>query len=115
MLLERTAHELNCPDFGMRLAMTQGGLKVLGPLEFAMRNSSTIREAFQYCASHPQVYSTDFRSDQGRRASRGRASIPETIVPTADPRREVAGLFRNLRVVAQLLSLVLGLAETTAQ
>ncbi|GFE79762.1 putative transcriptional regulatory protein [Steroidobacter agaridevorans] len=58
MLLERSAHELNCPDFGMRLAMAQGGLKVLGPLEFAMRNSGTIREAFQYCASHPQVYST---------------------------------------------------------
>ncbi|HWK49524.1 MAG TPA: AraC family transcriptional regulator, partial [Steroidobacter sp.] len=57
-LLERAAHELNCPDFGMRLAMAQGGLKVLGPLEFAMRNSSTIREAFQYCAAHPQVYST---------------------------------------------------------
>ncbi|HEY5758261.1 MAG TPA: AraC family transcriptional regulator ligand-binding domain-containing protein, partial [Steroidobacter sp.] len=26
MLLERAAQELNCPDFGMRLAMAQGGL-----------------------------------------------------------------------------------------
>lgn len=70
MLLERSAHELNCPDFGMRLAMAQGGLKVLGPLEFAMRNSSTIREAFQYCASHPQVYSTasQMRFETGRAA-----------------------------------------------
>ncbi|MFC4314638.1 AraC family transcriptional regulator [Steroidobacter flavus] len=68
MLLERAAHELHCPDFGMRLAMAQGGLKVLGPLEFAMRNSSTIREAFQYCASHPQVYSTasQMRFETGR-------------------------------------------------
>lgn len=68
MLLERSAHELHCPDFGMRLAMTQGGLKVLGPLEFAMRNSSTLREAFQYCASHPQVYSTasQMRFETGR-------------------------------------------------
>lgn len=68
MLLERAAHELDCPDFGMRLAMAQDGLKVLGPLEFAMRNSSTIREAFQYCASHPQVYSTasQMRFETGR-------------------------------------------------
>jgi AraC-like DNA-binding protein len=31
---------------------------VLGPLEFAMRNSRTLREAFRYCAEHVQVYST---------------------------------------------------------
>lgn len=60
-LLERSACELKCPDFGMRLAIAQGGLKVLGPLEFAMRNSRTLREAFQYCATHPQVYSTASR------------------------------------------------------
>jgi AraC-like DNA-binding protein len=57
-LLERAAVELACPDFGMRLAFAQGGIKVLGPLEFAMRNSRTLREAFRYCAAHPQVYST---------------------------------------------------------
>jgi AraC-like DNA-binding protein len=61
LLLERSAFELKCPDFGMRLAVAQGGLKVLGPLEFAMRNARTLREAFQYCARHPQVYSTASR------------------------------------------------------
>lgn len=61
LLLERSAFELKCPDFGMRLALAQGGLKVLGPLEFAMRNSRTLREAFHYCATHPQVYSTASR------------------------------------------------------
>jgi len=61
LLLERSAFELKCPDFGMRLAAVQGGLKVLGPLEFAMRNSRTLREAFRYCATHPQVYSTASR------------------------------------------------------
>lgn len=55
-LLERAATELACPDFGMRLAVAQGGIKVLGPLEFVMRNSRTLREAFRYCAEHPQVY-----------------------------------------------------------
>jgi AraC-like DNA-binding protein len=58
LVLERTATELRCPDFGMRLATAQGGVKVLGPLEFAMRNSHTVREAFRYCAEHVQVYST---------------------------------------------------------
>jgi AraC-like DNA-binding protein len=58
LVLERAASELRCPDFGMRLAAEQGDIKVLGPLEFAMRNSRTLREAFSYCANHPQVYST---------------------------------------------------------
>ncbi len=68
-LLERTADELACPDFGMRLAAAQDGLKVLGPLEFAMRNSRTLREAFGYCAEHLQVYSTasQMRSQPGPR------------------------------------------------
>lgn len=58
VVLERAATELRCPDFGMRLATAQGGIKVLGPLEFAMCNSRTVREAFSYCADHVQVYST---------------------------------------------------------
>ncbi|HSW15305.1 MAG TPA: AraC family transcriptional regulator [Solimonas sp.] len=57
-LLERAAVDLACPDFGMRLASAQDGLKVLGPLEVVMRNSRTLREAFRYCAQHVQVYSS---------------------------------------------------------
>jgi AraC-like DNA-binding protein len=56
-LLERTAVELNCPDFGLRLASRQGGIATLGPLEVAMRNSTTVGEAYRYCAGHMQVYS----------------------------------------------------------
>jgi AraC-like DNA-binding protein len=56
-LLERTASVLKCPDFGLRLATHQGGIAVLGPLEIAMRNSSTVGEAYRYCAGHLQVYS----------------------------------------------------------
>ena len=62
-LLERAAHELRCPDFGMRLAIAQGGLKVLGPLEFAMRNSRSLREAFHYYTQHRHVYSTASHAD----------------------------------------------------
>lgn len=56
-LLERTAAELECPDFGLRLAARQGGIATLGPLEVAMRNSTTVGEAYRYCAGHMQVYS----------------------------------------------------------
>lgn len=60
-LLERTAAELACPDFGMRLAAVQEGTKVLGPLEVAMRNSTTVGAAFRYCAEHVRAYSTATR------------------------------------------------------
>lgn len=55
-LLERAAEELDCPDFGMRLAATQGGEKVLGPLRFAMRNASTLGDAYRFCANYVQAY-----------------------------------------------------------
>jgi AraC-like DNA-binding protein len=57
-LLERAAIELSCPDFGMRLAAAQGGVKVLGALGYVMGNSATVREAFRYCIEYVQVYST---------------------------------------------------------
>lgn len=56
-LLERCASELNCSDFGLRLAEMQGGAKVLGPIEIAMRNSTSLRDALRYCADHIQAYS----------------------------------------------------------
>ena len=58
-LLERAAVDLSCPDFGMRLAAAQGAaLKVLGPLGYVMRSSSTVREAFRYCIEYVQGYSS---------------------------------------------------------
>jgi AraC-like DNA-binding protein len=66
-LLELTASELGCPDFGMRLAARQDGAKVLGPLEVAMKNSRTLGDAFAYCAEHIQAYSpaTQIRMESG--------------------------------------------------
>jgi len=69
-ILEQTSIELACPDFGMRLAAAQGGIKVLGPLEYAMRNSRTMREAFRYCSDHIQVYSTASRMQFEERRDR---------------------------------------------
>jgi AraC-like DNA-binding protein len=48
-LLERSAGELDCPDFGLRLAERQN-IGILGPLAVAMRYSATVGDATQ-CAS----------------------------------------------------------------
>jgi AraC-like DNA-binding protein len=61
-LLERASVELSCPDFGMRLAAAQGGVRALGPLGYVMRNSRTVREAFRYCIEYVQDYSTAART-----------------------------------------------------
>jgi AraC-like DNA-binding protein len=60
-LLEESAQQLQAPAFGLQLAARQGGTAVLGPLDLAMRNSSTVGEAFRYCAGHLQVYSSAIR------------------------------------------------------
>ncbi|MET0238450.1 MAG: AraC family transcriptional regulator [Sphingobium sp.] len=56
-LLEKSADRLKCPDFGMRLAVRQGGGKVFGPMGVVMRNSSTLGDALAYVGRHIQAYS----------------------------------------------------------
>lgn len=60
-LLERACVELDCPDFGMRLAAAQEGTQVLGPLDVVMRNSPKLGEALRYFTDHVQAYSTALR------------------------------------------------------
>jgi hypothetical protein len=40
-LLEASAEDLRCPDFGLRLARWQG-LEILGPLAVIARNAQTV-------------------------------------------------------------------------
>ena len=56
-LLEHAAAELQCLDFGMRLARLQTGGKVFGPIGKVMKNSRTLGEAIDYVASHVQAHS----------------------------------------------------------
>jgi AraC-like DNA-binding protein len=56
-LLEHAAGELDCPDFGMRLARLQGGEKVFGPISMAMQNSRTFGDALEYAANHLAAHS----------------------------------------------------------
>jgi AraC-like DNA-binding protein len=60
-LLERTAVELQCPDFGMRLATVQGGGKVFGPIGVAIANSNTLGEALDYSVKHIHAYCASAR------------------------------------------------------
>lgn len=55
-LLERAATDLGCPDFGMRLAVRQGGGRAFGPIGVVMRNSHTLGEALAYASAHTHAY-----------------------------------------------------------
>lgn len=51
LLLEATAVEMDCPDFGIRLAKWQG-LEILGAIAVIARNSGTVLEALQAIARY---------------------------------------------------------------
>jgi AraC-like DNA-binding protein len=56
-LLELAAAELDCPDFGMRLARRQCGAEMFGPLGLAMKNSRTFGDALTYVSEHTYAHS----------------------------------------------------------
>src|SRR5207344_2817493 len=59
-LLERSAHDLACPDFGFRLAERQD-IGILGPLSVAMRYSATVGEALSCASRYIYVYNAAIR------------------------------------------------------
>ncbi|WP_430292827.1 AraC family transcriptional regulator [Pseudomonas sp. B1-22] len=56
LMLEATAVELKCPDFGLRLAKWQG-LEMLGAVAVIARNSTTVLDAFQAIANYLYIHS----------------------------------------------------------
>ncbi len=56
LLLEASAAELGCPDFGLRLVRWQG-LDMLGPVAVIARNAHTIQDAFQAIARYLYIHS----------------------------------------------------------
>jgi AraC-like DNA-binding protein len=56
-LLEDAAEQLQCPDFGMRLATLQGGGEVFGPMGVVWKNSNTFGEGLDYVAKHFHAHS----------------------------------------------------------
>jgi AraC-like DNA-binding protein len=65
-LLEASASEMHCADFGLRLSQVQD-IGVLGPLGIVLRNAPTVREAWDYTSRHLFVHSPglvmDIRDD----------------------------------------------------
>ena len=51
-LLEYAAEQLQCADFGMRLASLQGGGQVFGPIGIVMKNATTFGEGLDYVQKH---------------------------------------------------------------
>jgi hypothetical protein len=88
-LLERSASDLACPDFGLRLAERQD-IGILGPLAVAMRYSATLGAAMTCASKYIYVYNAaigftiqaDNGDDQARFAS---TSCPGTVLTA--PRR----------------------------
>lgn len=64
-VIEQAAEVLRCPDFGMRLAVRQGG-GMFGPLGQVMKNSRTFGEALAYVGSHAYAHSLAARIWQKR-------------------------------------------------
>jgi len=59
-LIETTAAELDCPDFGLRLSRWQG-LDILGPVAVIARNAETVRDALTAVARYLYVHSPALR------------------------------------------------------
>ncbi len=59
-LYETSAKELNCPDFGLRLARRQG-LEILGAIAVVARNSDSVGSAYQAIAQYLHVHSPALR------------------------------------------------------
>lgn len=57
LLLENAAAELECPDFGMRLALRQAGMALAGPLRDGMRNSRSFGDAMRFACDHSYAHS----------------------------------------------------------
>jgi AraC-like DNA-binding protein len=72
-LLERSASELDCPDFGLRLTERQD-IGILGTLAVAMRYSETVGDAMQCASKYFDVYNAaiSFTIEKGQRRDQAR-------------------------------------------
>ena len=79
-LLERSAADLGCPDFGLRLAERQD-IGILGTLAVAMRYSATVGEAMACASKYLHVYNAAiaFTINTGER--RGQARFVFRVLP----------------------------------
>jgi AraC-like DNA-binding protein len=65
-LLEASADELNCPDFGLRLSHWQG-LDILGPIAVIARNAQTLLDGMESIANYLYIHSPALKLTVGSR------------------------------------------------
>jgi AraC-like DNA-binding protein len=83
-LLERSADELGCADFGLRLAERQD-LGILGTLAVAMRHSSTVGEAMGCAAKYVGVHNAALAFSIGPKEHSDREALRFQVLDTHDP------------------------------
>lgn len=69
-MLEASAEELRCPDFGLRLSGKQG-LDILGPIAVIARNAHTVLDGVEGIARYLYIHSPALRLTLGRRTKTG--------------------------------------------
>ena len=79
-LLENAAAELDCADFGMRLALRQGATGTFGRAGAAMAKAPTFGEALQFMSSHHYAHSLAAFVWIKRYQSRGEIMIGHAIL-----------------------------------
>ena len=79
-LLERSAADLGCPDFGLRLAERQD-IGILGTLSVAMRYSATVGEAMGCASKYLHVYNAAIGFTINTEERRGQARFVFQVLP----------------------------------
>lgn len=95
-LLDEAALAFACPDFGMRLALRQGGTQVFGPLGAAMRTARTFGEALTYASTHAYAHSLAAKVTIRTRAGGGVFAGHEVLL---------AGVAEQAQFIEQMLLL----------
>jgi AraC-like DNA-binding protein len=84
-LLEHSAADLNCPDFGLRLAERQD-IGILGTLAVAMRYSGTVGDAMRCASRYLQVYNAAIAFSVGTADRRSQARLEFGVLVKHAPR-----------------------------
>jgi AraC-like DNA-binding protein len=84
-LLEHSATDLSCPDFGIRLAERQD-IGILGTLAVAMRYSATVGEAMRCASQYLHVYNAAIAFTVTTEERRGQARLVFKDLVTHAPR-----------------------------
>ncbi|WP_339515616.1 AraC family transcriptional regulator [Pseudomonas sp. RL_15y_Pfl2_60] len=101
-LLEYSAEQLNCPDFGLQLAERQS-MMILGPLAVIAQNSSTVGDALQEIAKFLHIYTPGILLELDTKTDPTR---PQLLLDVHLP---------GLNRLRQITELSLGVAHKTLQ